>query len=82
MTHISMKTTTTTTTTNNNNNNDNNDNNNTSNSNNDNTHICRQVLGGDARFKMVPGQKLPGWAARDPNDNSNTTSNTILMIRW
>merc|ERR1712014_77289 len=22
-------------------------------------------LGGDARFKMVPGQKMPAWAARD-----------------
>merc|ERR1711972_206364 len=28
-------------------------------------NLMDKVLGGDARFKMVPGQKLPGWAARD-----------------
>merc|ERR1719428_1745344 len=26
--------------------------------------LIDKVLGGDARFKMVPGQKLPGWADR------------------
>merc|ERR1711904_445712 len=26
--------------------------------------LMEKVLGGDARFKMVPGQKLPGWAVR------------------
>merc|ERR1712176_749983 len=29
------------------------------------TKLMDKVLGGDARFKMVPGQKLPGWAKRD-----------------
>mmetsp|Transcript_40217 Transcript_40217/g.90223 ORF Transcript_40217/g.90223 Transcript_40217/m.90223 type:complete len:426 (-) Transcript_40217:134-1411(-) len=29
------------------------------------TNLMDKVLGGDARFKMVPGQKLPEWAARD-----------------
>jgi len=29
------------------------------------TNLVEKVLGGDARFKMVPGQKLPGWAKRD-----------------
>lgn len=29
------------------------------------TGLLDKVLGGDARFKMVPGQKLPGWAKRD-----------------
>merc|ERR1719189_408058 len=29
------------------------------------TNLLDKVLGGDARFKMVPGQKLPAWAARD-----------------
>jgi hypothetical protein len=29
------------------------------------TSLMEKVLGGDARFKMVPGQKLPGWAKRD-----------------
>merc|ERR1712217_236420 len=29
------------------------------------TNLLDKVLGGDARFKMVPGQKLPGWAKRD-----------------
>jgi len=28
------------------------------------TDILDKILGGDARFKMVPGQKLPGWAKR------------------
>merc|ERR1711879_567246 len=28
-------------------------------------NLLDKVLGGDARFKMVPGQKLPGWAKRD-----------------
>merc|ERR1719502_1152445 len=27
--------------------------------------LLDKVLGGDARFKMVPGQKMPAWAARD-----------------
>jgi len=27
--------------------------------------LLDKVLGGDARFKMVPGQKLPGWAKRE-----------------
>lgn len=27
--------------------------------------LVDKVLGGDARFKMVPGQKLPGWAIRE-----------------
>jgi hypothetical protein len=29
------------------------------------TKLMDKVLGGDARFKMVPGQKLPAWAVRD-----------------
>merc|ERR1712194_54382 len=29
------------------------------------TNLMDKVLGGDARFKMVPGQKMPGWAKRD-----------------
>mmetsp|Transcript_65432 Transcript_65432/g.147527 ORF Transcript_65432/g.147527 Transcript_65432/m.147527 type:complete len:418 (-) Transcript_65432:104-1357(-) len=29
------------------------------------SNLMDKVLGGDARFKMVPGQKLPGWAKRD-----------------
>merc|ERR1719373_1035286 len=29
------------------------------------TNLLDKVLGGDARFKIVPGQKLPGWAKRD-----------------
>lgn len=29
------------------------------------TKLLDKVLGGDARFKMVPGQKLPGWAKRE-----------------
>jgi len=29
------------------------------------SHLLDKVLGGDARFKMVPGQKLPAFAARD-----------------
>merc|ERR1712187_147838 len=27
--------------------------------------LLDKVTGGDARFKMVPGQKMPAWAARD-----------------
>jgi len=27
--------------------------------------LVDKVLGGDARFKMVPGQKMPSWAKRD-----------------
>jgi len=30
--------------------------------------LVDKVLGGDARFKMVPGQKLPGWALREQKD--------------
>jgi len=29
------------------------------------TKLLDKVLGGDARFKMVPGQKLPAWAVRE-----------------
>merc|ERR1712137_821597 len=29
------------------------------------SNLMDKVLGGDARFKMVPGQKLPAWAVRD-----------------
>jgi len=29
------------------------------------TNLMDKVLGGDARFKMVPGQKLPSWAKRE-----------------
>jgi hypothetical protein len=29
------------------------------------TNLLDKVLGGDARFKIVPGQKLPGWAKRE-----------------
>lgn len=29
------------------------------------TGLLDKVLGGDARFTMVPGQKLPGWAKRE-----------------
>lgn len=29
------------------------------------SHLLDKVLGGDARFKMVPGQKLPAFANRD-----------------
>merc|ERR1719515_327054 len=29
------------------------------------TNLVEKVLGGDARFTMVPGQKLPAWAVRD-----------------
>jgi len=28
--------------------------------------LVDKVLGGDARFKQVKGQKLPAWATRDP----------------
>eukprot|EP00747_Dinoflagellata_sp_TGD_P027688 gnl/TRDRNA2_/TRDRNA2_132760_c0_seq1.p1 gnl/TRDRNA2_/TRDRNA2_132760_c0~~gnl/TRDRNA2_/TRDRNA2_132760_c0_seq1.p1 ORF type:complete len:455 (-),score=146.01 gnl/TRDRNA2_/TRDRNA2_132760_c0_seq1:109-1386(-) len=30
------------------------------------TNLVEKVLGGDGQFKMVPGQKLPEWALRDP----------------
>merc|ERR1719401_948323 len=29
------------------------------------TNLMDKVLGGDARFKMVPGQKFPTWVARE-----------------
>lgn len=29
------------------------------------TNLLEKVLGGDGRFKMVPGQKLPTWEKRD-----------------
>jgi len=29
--------------------------------------LLDKVLGGDARFKMVPKQELPAWAKRDPS---------------
>merc|ERR1711972_1229341 len=29
------------------------------------SNLLDKVLGGDARFKMVPGQKLPAWTKRD-----------------
>jgi len=29
------------------------------------SNLLDKVLGGDARFKLVPGQKLPGWAKRE-----------------
>merc|ERR550532_1565065 len=29
------------------------------------TNLMDKVLGGDARFKMVPGQKLPAWSQRE-----------------
>lgn len=29
------------------------------------TALMEKVLGGDARFKMVPGQKMPQWAVRE-----------------
>jgi len=29
------------------------------------TNLMDKVLGGDARFKMVPGQKLPSWSQRE-----------------
>jgi len=33
------------------------------------TKLMDKVLGGDARFKMVPGQKLPTWATRESKDD-------------
>merc|ERR1711998_740030 len=30
------------------------------------SNLVDKVLGGDARFTPVPGQKLPSWATRDP----------------
>merc|ERR1712110_688165 len=29
------------------------------------SNLMDKVLGGDARFKMVPGQKLPAWSQRE-----------------
>jgi hypothetical protein len=29
------------------------------------SQLLDKVLGGDARFKMVPGQKLPSWTTRE-----------------
>lgn len=29
------------------------------------TYLLDKVLGGDAQFKIVPGQKLPSFANRD-----------------
>eukprot|EP00927_Polykrikos_kofoidii_P060207 TRINITY_DN55255_c0_g1_i1.p1 TRINITY_DN55255_c0_g1~~TRINITY_DN55255_c0_g1_i1.p1 ORF type:complete len:449 (-),score=96.92 TRINITY_DN55255_c0_g1_i1:61-1245(-) len=34
--------------------------------------LLDKVLGGDARFKMVPGQKLPAWAVRDDAKKKKT----------
>merc|ERR1711998_247948 len=34
------------------------------------TNLMDKVLGGDARFKMVPGQKLPSFAMRDAGATS------------
>jgi len=34
--------------------------------------LMDKVLGGDARFKIVPGQKLPGWAKRDATAGKKT----------
>jgi len=34
--------------------------------------LLDKVLGGDARFKMVPGQKLPEWAKRDAGAGKKT----------
>jgi hypothetical protein len=36
------------------------------------SNLMEKVLGGDARFKMVPGQKLPGWATRKDDDKKKT----------
>jgi len=36
-------------------------------------NLMEKVLGGDARFKMVPGQKLPGWAVRKDDDPKKKT---------
>jgi len=33
--------------------------------------LVDKVLGGDARFKMVPGQKLPSWAVREKADKKS-----------
>merc|ERR1712187_173544 len=35
--------------------------------------LLDKVLGGDARFKMVPGQKMPAWAARDDAKKAGKT---------
>jgi len=37
------------------------------------SNLMEKVLGGDARFKMVPGQKLPGWAKRSDDDAKKKT---------
>lgn len=37
------------------------------------SNLMEKVLGGDARFKMVPGQKLPGWAVRKDDDPKKKT---------
>merc|ERR1711866_20501 len=37
--------------------------------------LLDKVLGGDSRFKMVPGQKMPAWANRD---DGKTTGKTDL----
>merc|ERR1711957_714386 len=34
--------------------------------------LMDKVLGGDARFKMVPGQKLPTFATRDAGSKKKT----------
>merc|ERR1719450_1807316 len=38
------------------------------------TNLVERVLGGDARFKMVPGQKLPAWAVRDDKGKKRALS--------
>merc|ERR1712187_36137 len=35
--------------------------------------LLDKVLGGDARFKMVPGQKMPAWAVRDDGKKTGKT---------
>eukprot|EP00928_Gymnodinium_smaydae_P055466 TRINITY_DN389_c0_g2_i2.p1 TRINITY_DN389_c0_g2~~TRINITY_DN389_c0_g2_i2.p1 ORF type:complete len:422 (+),score=148.21 TRINITY_DN389_c0_g2_i2:64-1329(+) len=34
------------------------------------SNLMDKVLGGDARFKVVPGQKLPAWATREANSKA------------
>merc|ERR1712056_21173 len=50
------------------------------------TNLLDKVLGGDARFKMVPGQKLPGWAKRDaraaPQRLYRCDSRVARNLRW
>jgi hypothetical protein len=36
------------------------------------TNLMDKVLGGDARFKMVPGQKLPSFAVRETSSKKKT----------